>query len=171
MYNNYINNQPMKHILPKGFTLVELLVVIAIVGILVVMGMVNLQGLKASARDAVRNSDLAQLRLGLALYYDTSGSYPIPFTSSGAGPDNSTMVDGTIFSQSGNALYPGYLTRTFSDPLNNVEAGYYYFYDSNENLDHRAYILCFHKEGSTQKWFYFYSTGVSGEGDNCPTLP
>jgi len=148
--------------------------VIAIIGILVTTGLVSLRGVRASARDAVRNHDLAQLRLGLALYFDDNGSYPYPVKAGGAGPDFSTeLVDGTIFSQNGNPLYPGYLSRPFTDPVNQQGLGYYYYYDTNDDpaVNHRNYVLCFHEESDNSLWFYFYSTGVYGEGDHCPTLP
>ncbi|MBU0597671.1 prepilin-type N-terminal cleavage/methylation domain-containing protein [Patescibacteria group bacterium] len=162
-YNNKNNN---------GFTLVEMLVVIAIIGIISVIGLVSLEGARASARNASRMSDLAQLRLGLALYSDDHDQYPAPVTASGAGPDSSILAsDGTIFSDNGNPLFPGYLSRTMSDPLNNQTSGYYYTYDTNENIGHRGYVLCFQEEGQTGIWFYFYSTGIYGKGDHCPTLP
>ncbi|MFA5052311.1 MAG: type II secretion system protein [Patescibacteria group bacterium] len=157
---------------PAGFTLVELLVVLAIIGILVAAGATNLIGTRGAARDAVRMSDLSQIRLGLALYFDDAGQYPAPIKSSGAGPDLSTdTASGTIFSSANNPLFPGYVSKVFQDPMNNNSIGQYYFYDTNQNINHRAYVLCFHQEKKDALWFYFYSTGVYGEGDHCPTMP
>lgn len=159
-----------------GFTLVELLVVLAIIGILVTIGLTELKGVKASARDARRISDLAQIRLGLALYDDDHGQYPIPVNFGGNGPDysyESATVAGSIFSPVNNPLFPGYLSSVPVDPVNSQSLGYWYYYDTNEqpSVHHRNYVLCFHKEGGNQQWFYFYSTGVAGDGDHCPTLP
>lgn len=157
-----------------GFTIIELLITIAIIGILSVIGLTELRGVRESARDAVRLADLSEIRIGLALYNDDNNHYPVPVAINGAGPDLSmTADDGTIFSKNNNPLYPGYISRPLVDSINKQAAGFYYYYDTNENpgVDHRNYVFCFHKEGEGGKWFYFYSTGVYGQGDHCPTLP
>lgn len=58
----------------KGFTLIELLVVIAIIGILSAIGLVSLNGAREKARDSKRESDLAQIKSAMALYYDDNTS-------------------------------------------------------------------------------------------------
>lgn len=61
----------------KGFSLIELLVVIAIIGILSSVVMVSLNSARAKGRDAKRITDVKQLSLALALYYDACGrQYP-----------------------------------------------------------------------------------------------
>lgn len=68
-----------------GFTLIELLVVIAIVGILSSIVLTNLNGSRQKARDVKRVSDIKQLQLALALYFDANdGKYPITLASGGA---------------------------------------------------------------------------------------
>jgi prepilin-type N-terminal cleavage/methylation domain-containing protein len=68
----------MKKILfKKGFTLIELLVVIAIIAILTAIVTSNFASSKAKSRDAKRISDIAQLQLALALFYDKCTSYPL----------------------------------------------------------------------------------------------
>lgn len=154
-----------------GYTLIELLIVVAIIGILASIGLISLNGARESARDSRRMSDLSQIRLGLALYFADHEAYPIPITSSGDGPDNSAMTDnGTIFAETDNPLFPGYLSRTLVDPVNRASGSLYYMYDTNQNIGHRNYVLCIHQESEGGQWFFFYSTGVYGEGD-CPSLP
>ncbi|KKU67541.1 MAG: hypothetical protein UX89_C0014G0011 [Parcubacteria group bacterium GW2011_GWA2_47_16] len=61
----------------RAFTLIELLVVIAIIGILSSIILTNLNGSRQKARDVKRVSDVKQLQLALALYYDANdGKYP-----------------------------------------------------------------------------------------------
>ena len=60
----------------KSFTLTELLVVVSIIGLLSSVVLASLNNARAKARDTTRISDLKQLQLALALYYDKNGSYP-----------------------------------------------------------------------------------------------
>ena len=60
----------------KGFTLVELLAVIAIIGILASIVVGGLQNARASGRDGKRISDIKNIQLHLALYYNDNVKYP-----------------------------------------------------------------------------------------------
>ncbi|MFA5135072.1 MAG: type II secretion system protein [Patescibacteria group bacterium] len=167
-----MENKQQSAVKYRGYTLIELLVVLAIIGILVTIGLVSLQGTREKARDAQRAADLSQMRLGLALYFHDHEQYPTPASSSGGGPDiGSEPADGSIFSQNGNPLYPGYVSKVFTDPINSTQTALYYAYDTNENIRHANYVLCYHREGTDKLWFYYYSTGIYGEGVSCPTLP
>ncbi|MDO8482859.1 MAG: type II secretion system protein [bacterium] len=69
----------------RAFTLIELLVVIAIIGILSSIILTNLNGSRQKARDVKRVSDVKQLQLALALYYDSNnGKYPRTLASGDA---------------------------------------------------------------------------------------
>lgn len=74
----------------RGFTVVELVIVITIMGILLVLGVVNLRGAQANARDEERKTDIESISLHLENFYlsGTDGStavgdYP-PTTLTGA---------------------------------------------------------------------------------------
>jgi len=165
----------MKQEYSRGFTLVEMLIVITIIGILSGIGLVHYQNVRAAARDARRKSDLAYIRLALALYEEDNGSYPIPVagTTPGDGPDKSTDAsDGTIFSKNNNPLYPSYLSTFFIDPANDEKN--YYQYDTNQNNEHKDYVLCIHKESATSEdnsWIAFFSMGGAENLQSCPNLP
>ena len=64
----------------KGFTLIELLMVIAIIGILSSIVLVNLNGARTKAQDAVRKQELQSVATAVEAYYAANGSYPIPST-------------------------------------------------------------------------------------------
>jgi len=152
--------------------LIELLVVIAVIAILATIGLVSLNGARESARDATRKADISHLRTALALYFDEYDQYPMPVGNSGNGPDvSTTALDGTIFSQNNNPIFPRYLSRTLVDPMNNYGAGLYYYYDTNQKINHRGYVLCFRKEGGQLPRYFYYNTGVYGGGSVCPVLP
>lgn len=76
----------------SGFTLIELLVVIAIIGILSSVVLASLNGARESSRDARRQTDLTQIRTGLALYRDSNGGYPADLYTDLAGSDAMTQV-------------------------------------------------------------------------------
>lgn len=60
----------------RGFTIVELLVVIAIMGILLVLGVVNLRGSQANARDSERKIDVETIALKLEDYIQNGNQDP-----------------------------------------------------------------------------------------------
>ncbi len=60
-----------------GFTLIELLVVIAIIGLLSSIVLASLNPTHAKARDALRKSELGELRNAIELYYSKCGTYII----------------------------------------------------------------------------------------------
>lgn len=56
----------------RGFTIVELLIIVAVMGTLLVLGVVNLRGSQAHARDTERKTDVETIAHHLEIFY-TSG--------------------------------------------------------------------------------------------------
>ena len=69
----------------KGFTLIELLVVISIISLLSSIVLATLNSTRAKARDAVRKSDLLQIKMALDLYYNDHESYPLAYPQAWGG--------------------------------------------------------------------------------------
>lgn len=75
----------------RGFTIVELIIVVAIMGILLVLGVVNLRNSQISARDTERKADVDAIVLNFEKYYNTGnyelgrspGTYPSSTTGGG----------------------------------------------------------------------------------------
>lgn len=63
-----------------GFTLIELLIVITIIGILSTAGMFMVGNKLKSARDADRQTDIYEIRLGLEQYFNDQDHYPVSLT-------------------------------------------------------------------------------------------
>ena len=59
----------------EGFTLIELLVVITIIGTLSGIVLVSLTGVRSSARDAIRQSDMRQMVSAQGIYYGFKEEY------------------------------------------------------------------------------------------------
>ncbi len=80
----------------RGFTIVELIIVITIMGILIVLGVVNLNSSQVNARDAERKSDVETIAAALESvynsgYYDSlnnlkTGQYPSTADFPGSDP-------------------------------------------------------------------------------------
>lgn len=101
----------------RGFTLIELLVVITIIGILTSIIVGGLNNSKMSGRDARRVSDLKNIQLALAVYYNDNAHYPCSLT--GTGTIGSCAPD----------FYPTYMATIPKDPLN---ASTNYIYTSQQ---------------------------------------
>jgi len=80
----------------QGFTLIELMVVIAIIGILSAIILANFSAAKSKSRDGQRISDVAQIQLALAGYFNQCNDYPNPDTSAGNG---TSYIDSSTLSQ------------------------------------------------------------------------
>lgn len=60
----------------KGFTLIEILVAVSIIGILSTIGITGFQAVTRSGRDALRKTDLEQIRSALEIYKSENSQYP-----------------------------------------------------------------------------------------------
>ncbi|NDE68411.1 type II secretion system protein [bacterium] len=60
----------------RAFTLIELLVVISIIAIMTAIMTANFSTARSKSRDAKRISDISNIQLALALYFDRCGVYP-----------------------------------------------------------------------------------------------
>ena len=100
----------------KGFTLIELLVVIAIIGILAGIIIPNLTSARQSARDARRISDIKNIQLSLALYYNDNLYYPTNLTDITYG-----------------LVAKGYLSSVPVDPVSGVDYAYTAYWLANSS--------------------------------------
>lgn len=123
-----------------AFSLIELLVVIGIIGILVAIVYANFAQGKASTRDKVRQTTLADIQLAIEQYKAQTGSYPRPAAGCGAADDQFATNDSSA-SFSGAAvctgsnqfiagLVPSYIP-SLPNPTKSEGRGFYYRSDGN----------------------------------------
>jgi len=126
----------------KGFTLIELLVVISIISLLSSIVLTTLNGAKAKARDAVRKSDMLQIKMALDLYYNDHGSYPLAYGWSWGGVSTATSCGANGTTSGSDAYIQGlapYLPVLPVDPGPQINCSGYLYSSDGANyklLDH-----------------------------------
>jgi type II secretion system protein G len=130
----------------RAFTLIELLVVISIIGILIGLSVFGLQGARVSARDAIRKTDLEQIRSGLAMFKSDCNIYPNSVTGNNLNLSVSTTLIGNDSTPSCSSSNQ-YISKTPLDPLSPTRS---YIYDSPDGAG-VTYEICASMEqgGST----------------------
>lgn len=119
-----INNQLLT-IKNSGFTLIEVLVAATIVALLSTIGISSYQAVTRQGRDALRKSDMEQIRSALEIYKSEENLYP----------DNSSECTANLSS--------GYINPYPQDPKS---PSFRYCYAKLTNL---TYNLCAHLENGT----------------------
>jgi general secretion pathway protein G len=110
-------------VLPQsGFTLIEILVVATIMGLLASVGFTGYQSVTRSGRDALRKTNLEQIRSALEVYKSENTTYP---TYTNGYPDN----------------FSGYINLYPNDPK---PSEYRYVYVPLAGST--SYLLCAHME-------------------------
>lgn len=111
----------------SGFTLIEVLVSAAIIGLLSTVGVTGFQVVTRNGRDALRKSDLEQIRSALEIYKSENDQYPA--AASDCQPEN---------------LTPDYINTYPQDPKSSQ-----YRYCYTRGVSPLTYTLCTHLENGS----------------------
>jgi len=131
----------------SGFTLIELLVVISIIGLLSSVVLTSLSSARKKARDAIRTSDIVQIRSALQMYIEDFGHYPITncqgastnWTGWGSAVYSGRQVCSSVGGTPGNTLpteLGNYIKNTLLDPLGARADDGGYLYISGDGVDY-----------------------------------
>lgn len=143
-------NKNNQNIYQKGFTLIELLVVIAIISLLSSIVMASLNSARQKAKDAVRLSDINQVKTAIEMYINDNGKAPYI-----KGPNGDGVIsdfDNADWSQLEKDLSP-YIKQLPKDPCgsacyskiskssSNGGNSYFAYSYSNPTPDSSTYIV------------------------------
>lgn len=134
----------------KGFTLIEILVAATIIGILSTIGITGFQAVTRNGRDAVRKSDLEQIRSALEIYKSENNQYPASSACTSPFPDTT------------------YINPFPADPRK-PKFQYCYVRSATSTL---TYTICAHLENGDPNTDYKANCSDSGDVENnCGTSP
>lgn len=145
----------------SGFTALEGLIVVAFFGLVMTLGALSLNTARARARDAVRLSDVSNIRAGLSLIWQQKSTYP---TNPGGdiglpGLTDVLTLDGFV---GGSQVKPPVLVQSVPGGPN---SGEYYWYKGGPN----GYSVRFSTERDTAlgaaNVYYLHSTGFDTSSD------
>ncbi len=131
-----------------GFTLIEIMVAATLVALLSTMGISGYQAIARNGRDALRKSDLEQIRSALEIYKSENNSYPVNTALGSCEPSN---------------LISTYINTYPVDPKS---PAYKYCYVWVSNL---SYKLCAHLENGSSDHSDYFCDDSNGTicTDNC----
>jgi len=115
----------------RAFSLIELMIVVSIIGILTTVIVANFNSVKTKSRDGKRVSDLGNMQVALAYYFDRCREYPASVTSGKADWNLSTSCPNTTQT----VTLGDYLGTVPKDPSSNAS------YEYIRNTDKNAYLL------------------------------
>jgi len=118
----------------RGFTLIELLVVISIIGILSGIVVGGISEARKASRDAKRVSDIKNIQLAVALYYNDNSHYPCSLSTTGYTQPSSCYPDFT----------PTYMPVLPKDPSDNVTNYLYTALNTNNSVNCTGAYLAVH---------------------------
>lgn len=127
-----------------GFTLIEVLVSAAIIGLLSTVGVTGFQAVTRNGRDALRKSDLEQIRSALEIYKSENDLYPA--AASDCLPDS---------------LTPDYVNTYPQDPKSSQ-----YRYCYTRGVSPLTYTLCTHLENGSSTDITDCGNSKCGPGDS-----
>jgi len=169
----------------RGFTIVELIIVITIMGILLILGVVNLRGSQANARDSERKADVEAIALNFEKYYSV-GNYELgraggtyPGSTTGGGTNSGllaivTDMDPKSLVAPGHTdlSYVSYIPAVCTGTCNQTTAGV----NPQPTIDNYVYqplqadgTLCTTVTQGCRKFNIFYKLEVASVSTECPS--